>query len=239
MINLDTIDLKYKNMYRHLFICFLFVVSLGFFSNCSDEMAKENLLGLWEPLPAQATDMIWESSAPITISELTVTTPELAEIATQFANILLPEKLQSINFRKDDKLDVTYFNDAGSLVTEMFGTYRTINRSKFSFSPDIDKFLTGAEGISPITVEGIKLLAKVGISVQYYFVGNNTNEIRCNLNTSTLKETKFLLPLLAIAIMGNDADEALIESLLENIPAHLDKTSKIEIGFNFRKSASQ
>ena len=219
-------------MKRNLFFC-LFVVSTCLYSNCSDDVAKEDLMGLWTPLPEQATDMVWESSAPIVVNDISITTPEIAEMSTQFANDLLSEKLRTIHFTKDNNLVVTYLDDAGLLVTEVFGTYRSINRSKFSFSPDINKFTDGLDGVSSIMLETIKLYAKAGISVQYYFIGNNTREVRFYLNTSTLKEFKLLFPLLALAILGKEADNAQIMSILENVPAHLDKTNKIEIGFNF------
>ena len=220
-------------MKRNLFFCCLFVVMMSLQGSCNDDHAQEDLMGLWAPLPEQATDMVWESSAPIVVNDLTITTPEIAVLSTQFANDLIIANLRTINFTKDNKLEVTYLNDAGALVTEVFGTYRVISRSKFSFSPDINIFTNGLEGMSAIMLEAIKVYAKAGITVQYYYVGNNTREVRFYLNTSTLKESKLLFPLLAMAILGKEANNAQIMSIIESVPAHLDKTSKIEIGFNF------
>ena len=220
-------------MKRNLFYCCLLVVSAGLCSSCSDDVARENLIGVWAPFPEAPTDMVWESSEPVVINDFSITTPEIAALSTQFASNLLLEKLRSINFTKDNRLEVTYIDDTGQQVTEVFGTYRSINRSKFSFSPDISKFTDGLEGMSSIMLEGIKLYAMAGISVQYYFVGINTREVRFYLNTATLKEFKLLFPLLALAILGNEANDAQVMSILERVPAHLDKTDKIEVGFNF------
>ena len=221
-------------MKRNLFYCCLFVVLTGLHCSCNDDRAQEDLIGFWEPLPELATDLIWESSEPIVVNDFSMTTPEIAEISTQFANTILPVKLRTVSFTKDNKVEVTHINDqTGYLITEVFGTYRMISRSKFSFSPDINKFADGLEDMSVIMLETIKLYAKAGISVQYYYVGNNTREVRFYLNTSTLTEFKLLFPLLAMAIMGKEADDAQIKAILESVPAHLDKTTKIELGFNF------
>lgn len=222
-------------MKRFVFYGCSFVVSMSLICNCSDEVARENLLGAWEPFLAQPVDMCWESSGPITVSDFSITTPELAVLATQYANLFFPEKVRSINFTKDDKLEVTYFGDNAYPTTEVFGTYRVISPSKLRFSPDVDKLLGGVDGINSLTLEGMKIMAKVGILVRYYFIGVNTREVRFYLDTETLTETKFLFPLLAMAILGNDANDPTTKSVLESVPAQLDKTSKIEIGFNYQK----
>ena len=223
-------------MKRNLFYCCLFVVLLSLQYSCNDDNAQEDLMGFWEPHPEIATDMTWESSAPVVVNDLSMSTPEIAGMSTQFANTLLPAKVRAISFRKDNKLEVTYINDeTGYLTTEVFGTYRMINRSKFTFSPDISKFAGVLDGMSATMREGIKLYATAGISVQYYYIGNNTEEIRFYLTMSTLKESRYLFPFLAAAILGKEADNTTIQSMLESVPAHLEKTSKIELGFNFYK----
>ena len=207
---------------------------MSLYCSCNDDRAQEDLMGFWEPHPEFATDMTWESSAPIVVNDFSMSTPEIAGLSTQFANTLLPAKLRALNFRKDNKVEVTYINDeTGYLTTEIFGTYQMINRSKFIFSPDVNKFADALDGMSPIMREGIKLYATAGISVQYYYIGSNTEEIRLYLTTSTLKESRYLFPFLADAILGKEADNTIIQSVLESVPAHLEKTNKIEIGFNF------
>ena len=109
-------------MKRNLFYCCLFVVATGLYCGCSDDVSKEDLMGSWAPLPEQATDMVWESSAPIVTNDFSITTPEIAALCTQFANDIIPAKVRTLNFTKDNKLEVTYIDDGGLLVTEVYGT---------------------------------------------------------------------------------------------------------------------
>ena len=214
-------------------ILFIFVSLL---CACNDDVAKEDLVGEWKTNSESALGMIWESSEPLQANGFSMTTPEIATFAAQFANDFLNEKVRSVHFRKDDKLEVTHLNETtNEWITEVFGTYRVISGTKISFSPDVDKLFGGLTGVSAIMLEGIRLYAKVGISVHYSFVGGNTNEVQFYLNTTTFKEAKFLLPLLAFAFLGDNANDAMVQSILESIPAHLDKTSKIEVGFNYRR----
>lgn len=193
-------------------------------------------MGDWKTIPEYAMDMVWESSEPLTVDGFSMTTPEIATFSTQFAKDFLNEKVQSVHFKKDNKLEVRYLDKTtNEWKTEVYGTYRVISSTKISFSPDVDKMFGGLSGVNAIMLEGIRLYAKAGISVHYYYVGSDTNEIHFYLNTATFKEAKFLLPMLAFVFLGDDANDAVIQSILESIPAHLDKTSKIELGFNYRR----
>ena len=225
-------------MEKNLFYYCLVIFSICLHSNCSEKIAEEDLVGIWETYPESATEMVWESSAPIVVNNFSLTTPQIAEISTQYANVLLPEKVRSVFFRKDKKVEVSYLDDNGYLTSGIFGTYKLNKRQMFIFTPDVDKFSGSLDLLNSITHEGINVMAKTGIPVKYQFIGNDTKEIQFVLNTTTLKESKYLFPLLAISILGKDANDATVKGILESTPAHLEKTSMIEIRFNYYKPYS-
>ena len=216
--------------------CGIFFIAMILLCTCNDNVAKEDLMGEWKTIPEYALNMVWESSEPLAVDGFSMTTPEIATFATQFSKDFLNKKVRSIHFKKDNNLEVTHLDESSNAwITEVLGTYRVISSTKFSFSPDVDKLFGGLAGVNPIMLEGIRLYAKAGISVHYNYVGNNTNEIHIYLNTTTFKEAKFLLPLLAFAFLEDNANDPVTQSILERIPAHLDKTSKVEVGFNYRR----
>ena len=221
---------------KNLFYGCLPVMLMCSLSSCSKEYSKDDLVGTWEINATEATYMVWESSEPINANGTSIPTTEVAEVTSQFANIFLPEKLLELEFTNDDKLAISYYDeDTHSRKKEVYGTYRVVGRSELSFSPDVDKLLEGVDGIDNTTLAEIKLMARTGLPIKYYFTGGSTNYVQFFLNTKTMKAMKSLFPIIGAAITGNSDDDAMIRSVLENLPAHMDKTGKIELGMNFNK----
>ena len=221
---------------KNLFYGCLLVMLMGSLNSCSKDYSKDDLVGTWEINATDATYMIWESSGPINANGGSIPTTEVAEVTSQFANIFLPEKLLELEFTDDDKLAISYYDeDTRSRKREVYGTYRVVGRSKISFSPDVDKLLEGVDGIDNTTLAGVKVMAQAGLTIRYYFIGGSTNYVQFFLDTKTMKAMKYLFPMIGAAIAGDSADDTMIKSILENLPAHMDKTGKIELGMNFNK----
>lgn len=218
-----------------IFLC-MFVLAVGVFNSCSDdEDAKDDLVGTWN-LKSTAMDMTWESSEEISIGGIPMTTSAVAVLATQYGNAALPEKLKSITFKDNNKLEATYV-EGGTEKTAVYGTYRVISSSKLNFTPDVDKLLEGVEELNSETMAAIKLLLSAGIPVYSTLTADGASG-RFYLDTKTIKEIKSLLPLLGASMSGDDTNTAIIKELLEQMSGILDNTDKIEIGLNFDKAAN-
>ncbi|MDR2913707.1 MAG: hypothetical protein LBV74_02545 [Tannerella sp.] len=230
-------------MKKNLIYLCLFVFTMGCFGSCSDDDdAKDDLVGTWNLKPGSSMDMTWESSEEIEIAiggiSMPMATSEVAKLAANYGSTLLPGKLKSITFKDNNKLEATYMDsNTENWVTAVYGTYKVVSSTKINFSPDVDKLLEGVEGIDNATMIAIKALAVKGVPV-HYTLGDNLNDAHFYLNTSTIKEMKPLFTLLAASMSGDDAQGAMIKSIIEKLPTVLDNTDKIEIGLNFAKAAN-
>lgn len=223
-------------MRKNLIYLCMFVFALGVFNGCGDDdEAKDHLVGRWE-LKSDAMDMTWESSEEITISGISMSTTAVAVLATQYGNSTLPEKLKSITFNENNKLEASYI-EGGVEKTAVYGTYRVVNDYKINFTPDVEKLLGDVKEISSEAMAAIKLLLAAGIPI-YYYLPDPTNG-HFYLDTKTIKEIKNILPLIAASMSGDDASDLIIKNLLEQMPGILDKTEKIEVGLNFTKATYQ
>lgn len=216
-----------------IYLC-MSVFVLGVFNGCSDDDdAKNDLVGTWN-LKLDAMDMTWESSEKLSVNGVSMSTDAVAVLAAQYGNASLPEKLKSITFNDNNKLEATYV-EGGVEKTAVYGTYRVVNGNKLNFTPDVDKLLGDVEEINSEAMAAIKLLLAAGIPVYYNLSGEPASG-RFYLDTKTIKEIKSLLPLIAASMSDEDA---MIKALLEQMPGVLDKTEKIELGLNFNKAAGQ
>lgn len=223
--------MKKKLMYLCMLVC-----TMGVFNSCSDDdESKDDLVGTWNLNPV-AMDMTWESSEEISINGILMNTSAVATLAAQYGNTSLPEKLKSITFRDNNKLEATYL-DGGTEKTDVYGTFRVVNGSKLNFTPDVDKLLEGVEGLNTEAIAAIKLLTAPGIPVYYTLAADGTSG-RFYLDTKTIKEIKSLLPILGASLSGDDASTVMIKGILEQMPGILDKTDKIELGLNFNKATN-
>ena len=216
----------------------MFVFSVSFLSSCNEDKAtKDDLLGTWNLRSNDAMDMAWESSESMIISSIPVPTSVVAGMAAEYGSTQLQKEVKSITFKGNNTLEVTYLDDeTNAWKTEVYGTYRVINRKKLVFHPDADKLLEGVEGLSDANLAEIKTLAsKAGISVHFTFTGQSATGIRFYLDTNTIKEMKVLIPLLSGSISGDSAEDVILRTIFEALPGLLDKTDKIEIGLSFDK----
>lgn len=225
-----------------IYLCML-VFAMGNFISCSDDDdAKDDLVGTWNLKSGDPMDMTWDSSEKIEIAiggvSQSMSAPAVAELAKMYANALLPGKLKSITFKDNNNLEATIYTDGNTGNTTVYGTYKVVSGSKINFFPDVDKLLAGVEGLDNTTLLGIKALAVKGLPIHYTLIGNNMNDARFYLNTGTIKEMKPLFALLAATMSGDDAQTAMIKSIIEKLPAVLDNTDKIEVGLNFDKAAN-
>jgi hypothetical protein len=216
----------------------MLVLSMSFFSSCGDdEKAKEDLVGTWNLQSTRSADMTWESSEGVSIGEgNALPTGIVAEMAAQLGSEKLPENLKSITFKSNGKLEANYKDgETGEWITAVYGDYTVISDDKLNFRPDVDKLLSGVEGIDSETMILIKAYAKMGISV-YYTLNEDKTTARFYLNTATIKEMKQVFPALAGSVSDEgSAENAMIKAILESLPGILDKTEKIEVGLNFNK----
>lgn len=226
-------------MKKNLIYLCMFVFSMGFLSSCGDdEEAKEDLLGTWNLQSTQSVDMTWESSESIPVSEgISLPTALVADMAAQLGSEKLPGSLRSITFKSDGKLEANYKEgETGGWSTAVYGKYSVISDNKLNFKPDVDKLLSGVEGIDNETMLLIKAYAEVGISI-YYVMNEDKTDARFYLNTATIKELKQVFPALAGSVPDDgSAENVMIKAVLQLLPGILDKTEKIEIGLNFNKA---
>ena len=216
----------------------MLVFTMSLLSSCNEEKAaKDDLLGTWNLKTSGAMEIIWESSENISITDgISLPTSTVAELLVEYGNKQLSEELKSITFRKDNKVEFTYFDDdMKGWNTDVFGEYKVKSRKELTFHPDVDKLLEGME-VDATTLVGIKALAATaGISVKFTFIGLNAAEIRFYIDTKTVKDLKIIFPILASSITSNSAEDIIIKILLEKLPELLDKADKVEVGFYFDK----
>ena len=221
-----------------IYLC-TFVFTISLLSSCNeDEATKDDLLGTWNIRSSGSMEIIWESSENISITEeISLPTSTVAELLVEYGNNQLSEELKSITFRKDDKVEFTYFDDdLNGWNTDVFGEYKVKSRKDLIFRPDVDKLLEGMD-VSATSLAGIKaLVATTGIPLKITFIGPTAAEVRLSIETGTMKEMKVLFPILAASITGNSAEDIMIKILLEKLPELIEKSDKIEVGFYFDKA---
>jgi len=226
-----------KKNFIYLFMA-AFVVCV--FNSCSENDAtKDDLVGTWNLRHGDGMDMVWESSEIITIDGLKLPTSAIAVIAADYSNEQLREEMRSLTFKANDDLEVTYKDEAGGWKMDVIGKYKVVGRTKFLFYPNIEKLFGEIGGMDVAEIDSdIKTLASTaGLPARITFVGQNATSARFYLETNTLKEAKGLVSLLFRLIAGDSVDAAIYEVLDNEMPGLLEKTDKIEIGFNFDKAA--
>ena len=220
-----------------VYLCTI-VFTMSLLSSCNEEKAtKDDLLGTWTLRSGSAMDIIWESSENISITGgVSLPTSTVAELLVEYGNEQLSEELKSITFRKDNKVEFTYFDDdVNAWNTDVFGEYRVKSRKELIYNPDVDKLLEGMD-VDATALAGIKALAATsGIPVKFTFIGPTAAQICFYLDTRTVKDMKVIFPILAASITGNSAQDIIIRVLLEKLPELLDKTDKVEISLYFDK----
>ena len=224
-------------MGKKLICLCLLIFSATLLNSCDDKgNAKENLLGTWVLKPENSMDLTWESPLTISIGGIDMPTEAVALLAAKIGSDLMTEKLYSIDFKDDGNINVNHKDDnSGRLVTEVYGTYKVVNNNKLLYYPDVEKMLKGVQGIDHNKMEELKDLAKQGMPVNYVLMGQNLTDLRMYLDTNTIKEMKLLFPLLVASLLGGDIEGDTVNVIIENLPALLDMTTKIELGLNFDK----
>ena len=226
-------------MKKNLVYLSALILSMGFFYGCNDDGdAKENLLGTWNLKQSDALYIIWESSESITIGGIKMPTARVADLMVEYGSVKLQEELRSITFKSDENIEVDYKSESGGFTKDVYGKYKALSKRDLLYFPDVEKLLKNVDGIGDATINEMKELSKLGIPVKCSLTGSNLSEAYFYFETNTIKEMKILFYVLAASISGDNVEDKIIKTVLEALPAVLDKTSKIEIGLGFYKMNS-